>query len=73
MLFKKSKRKNITVQKALEDNRWIAHITPVTTTQEITEYVTLWEAVGHFQLRKQRRQYLLEMDSGWGIHNQERL
>jgi len=28
-LFKKAKRKQITVQKALQNNKWIAHITPV--------------------------------------------
>jgi hypothetical protein len=45
-LFKKSRRKNITIYKALENNRWISHITPLLTQQEIREYVTVWEAVG---------------------------
>jgi hypothetical protein len=52
ILFKKSKRKNITVQKALQDKRWIAHITPLLTSHEIIEYVSLWEAVGHTQLHE---------------------
>jgi hypothetical protein len=52
MLFNKSKRKNITVRKALEDDRWISHITPLVTTQEIREYVTLWEEVGQIQLQE---------------------
>jgi hypothetical protein len=46
-LFKKSRRKNITVYKALENNHWISHITPLQTPQEIREYVAVWEAVGH--------------------------
>ena len=49
-LFKKSKRKNLTVQKALEDNRWISHVIPLGTAQEIREYVTLWEEVSQIQL-----------------------
>lgn len=53
-LFKKSKKKNIAILKAIRNNRWIAHITRLTTTQEICEYVTLWEAVGHFQLDDSR-------------------
>ena len=51
-LFKKSKRKNLTVQKALEDNRWISHVIPLGTAQEIREYVTLWEEVSQIQLIK---------------------
>lgn len=51
-LFKKSKRKNLTVQKALIDNRWISHVTPLVTSQEIREYVMLWEEVSQIQLRE---------------------
>jgi hypothetical protein len=40
-LFKKAKRKNITVQKALQDNKWTTHILPLLTTTEIQEYVLL--------------------------------
>jgi len=49
-LFKKAKIKNIVVQKALQDNSWRSHITPLLTPQEINEYVSLLEAVGHIQL-----------------------
>jgi hypothetical protein len=49
-LFRKAKRKKITVQKALQDNRWMSHITPIETTIEIQEYVMLWEAVQQIQL-----------------------
>jgi len=38
------------VQKALEDNRWISHVIPLGTAQEIREYVTLWEEVSQIQL-----------------------
>lgn len=48
--FRKAKRKNITVQKALQDNRWISHITHILTPQEIHEYVTLWETISQIQL-----------------------
>jgi hypothetical protein len=51
-LFCKIKRKKLTVQKALENNRWVSHISPLVTAQEIREYVTLWEAVGQTQLHE---------------------
>ena len=38
-LFKKAKRKNVMVQKAIQDNKWISHITPILSTAEIQEYV----------------------------------
>jgi hypothetical protein len=53
-LYKKAKRKNLSVRKAIQDNRWISHITPLNTTQEIREYVTLWEAIGQTQLHEDR-------------------
>ena len=40
-LFKKAKRKNVMVQKAIQDNKWISHITPILSTTEIQEYVRL--------------------------------
>jgi hypothetical protein len=49
-LFRKAKRKNITVQMALLDNSWITHILPILTPQELNEYVTLWEAVSQTRL-----------------------
>lgn len=50
LLYKKSRRKNFTVQKGLEDNRWISHIIPQTSTQEFREYAALWEEVSQMQL-----------------------
>jgi len=44
-LFVKSKRKNITVQRALLDNKWISLISPVSEATEIKEFVLLWEAI----------------------------
>lgn len=49
-LFKKTKRKKITVQKALQENRWLTHISPIATTVEIQEYVLLWEVVHQITL-----------------------
>ena len=42
----------MSVQAALKENRWIAHISPLITPQEIKEYVALWELVGHTQLQE---------------------
>jgi hypothetical protein len=42
-LFRKSKRKKIMVQKALQDNRWVARIQRLQTVQELHEYAALWE------------------------------
>ena len=51
-MFKKAKRGNLTVQKALQDNRWISHIIPLNTAEEIREYVELWEAIGKRSLTR---------------------
>jgi len=51
-LFRKAKRKNITVYKALQGNKLIAHVTPMDMVKELQEYVTLWEAVEHIQLEE---------------------
>jgi hypothetical protein len=40
-LLKKAKRKNVTVQKAVQDNKGISHITPILTRVKIQEYVRL--------------------------------
>jgi hypothetical protein len=53
-LFKKAKRKKITVQKALQGNKWISHISPITNEVEIQEYVLLWEEVHQVQLDGER-------------------
>jgi hypothetical protein len=45
-----TRRKKVSVHKALKDNKWIMHIMPLQTTQEIQEYVTLWEQISDIQL-----------------------
>jgi len=37
---------------ALHENRWIKHLLPLQTSQEIREYVALWEQVGNVQLQE---------------------
>jgi hypothetical protein len=37
--------KKITVAKAMESNKWIDHIYPPSTQEEISEFVDLWEAI----------------------------
>jgi hypothetical protein len=44
-LYQKSKRKNITVFKALHNNTWITHIYPLQSSVEVHEYVNLWERI----------------------------
>jgi hypothetical protein len=53
-LYRKAKRKKLTVHKALEQNRWIAHILPLQSPQEIHEYVKLWELLRDVQLVENR-------------------
>lgn len=44
-LYRKAKRKNITVQKALQDNTWVSHILPFQSNVEVQEYVLLYEEI----------------------------
>ena len=44
-LFAKCKRKKIKVDKALNNNKWIEHLLPISDTDELREYVDLWEAI----------------------------
>jgi hypothetical protein len=44
-LYVKTKRKNISVLKALSNNVWVAHISPLGNGSEIQEYVALWEMI----------------------------
>jgi hypothetical protein len=53
-LFKKAKRKNITVHKALQESKWISHILPILTAEEIQEYIKLWETVQQIVLDPDR-------------------
>jgi hypothetical protein len=48
-LFKKAKRKNITVAKALTSNNWIRLCSPYTGEGEFREFVSLWQAIGNMQ------------------------
>jgi hypothetical protein len=43
-LYKKAKRKHIKIHKDIYSDKWIDHISPLSTHQEILEYVELWEA-----------------------------
>jgi hypothetical protein len=51
-LFKKASRKKLTVYKALKDKKWVSHIWPVQTSQEIIEFVELWEQIYYVQLNE---------------------
>lgn len=50
-LFIKSKRKRLSVRMALHENKWIQHILPLQTEQEM-EYVEVWEQVSTVQLQE---------------------
>jgi hypothetical protein len=45
LLYEKSRRKRITVRQALTNNKWIDHIYPPTSQEEIRQFVSLWEAL----------------------------
>ena len=49
-LFLQSKRKKLTVSKALDENRWISNLLPLQTRQELHEYVELWDQVRGYRL-----------------------
>lgn len=40
--FRKSKRKNFAIQKAMQDNYWIDQVCPLNTGEEIREYTSFW-------------------------------
>jgi hypothetical protein len=48
-LFKKAKRKNITVAKALNNNNWIRLCSPYTRDEDIREFASLWQAIDNMQ------------------------
>jgi hypothetical protein len=39
------KRKNVTVMKATVQNRWISHISPIQSFEELQKFIVLWEGV----------------------------
>lgn len=43
-LYLKSKRKKITVFQALKEDKWIDHIYPPASEEEVMEFIKLWEA-----------------------------
>lgn len=45
LLYEKARRKKITVHPALTQNKWIDHVYPPTTQEEVTQFVRLWEAL----------------------------
>jgi hypothetical protein len=45
-LYRKSKRKKFTVYQGLRNRKWIDHIYPPASPQEVHEFVNLWEAIG---------------------------
>jgi hypothetical protein len=46
LLFQKAKRKNISVQKAMQRNKWVQHISPLSNLEELHQYLLLWEELG---------------------------
>jgi hypothetical protein len=53
-LFKKTKRRNVRVNKALERNKWVDHVSPISSQQEVTEFVALWELTREVTLDNSR-------------------
>ena len=48
------------MQKALEKNRWIDHIFPPSSHEEVSDYVNLWKAIKDTQLSNE-----VEDDISW--------
>lgn len=46
-LYKKATRKNITVYKALRNSSWIRLCSPIDQGEEVTEFVSLWQAINN--------------------------
>jgi hypothetical protein len=44
-LFQQTKRKNITVLKAMTQSRWVSHVSPIQSMEELREFIALWEDV----------------------------
>jgi hypothetical protein len=42
---KKTRRKNITMMKATVPNKWVAHVSPIQSMEELQEFIALWEEV----------------------------
>lgn len=72
-LFHKSKRKKISVLKALQDNLWISHILPPQSALEVVEYVKLWEEIHNTRLVEGTEDSIRWRWTGWGVHDKKRL
>jgi hypothetical protein len=51
-LYGKTRRKKITVKQGMTNRKWIDHIFPPTTPEEVREFVKLWEAASAVQLNE---------------------
>ena len=51
LLYVKTRRKKITVHQGLTNDKWIDHIFPSTTQEEVIQFVRLWEATRGVVLR----------------------
>jgi hypothetical protein len=52
-LFRKAKRKNITVMRALANNKWISHISPIQSAEELRDFIELWDGLTTVNLRQE--------------------
>jgi hypothetical protein len=43
--LEKQREKNITVSKAMIQNKWISQVSPIQLIDELHEFITLWEGV----------------------------
>lgn len=50
LLYEKTKRKKISLRQVLTNNKWIDHIYPPTSHEEVTQFVKLWEALNGVRL-----------------------
>ena len=53
-LFNKAIRKKVMVHKSITNNKWISHVSPISTHQEIREFVALRKAINAVQLDPKR-------------------
>jgi hypothetical protein len=52
-LFRKAKRKNIIVMRALANNKWISHISPIQSAEELRDFIELWDGLTTVNLRQE--------------------
>ena len=66
-LFKTAIRKKISVQDALNNNRWVKLVLPIQSVQEIKEYVELWERLANTYRNPQNED---EITRRWTINGE---